>query len=394
MKKNPFYSLQMISGTPRLLPFGQAVASQRPGVRLGGSGELIWSLIDQCADTEELIRLAVSRLDISGPEKTEAEADMRQFILDLEAMGILDEDNSLTHAARRESRFSGLKAGPMSVELRGAADLFHPDFAPFLSPYDDSSPADQTVSVTCTLAPDHAGMSCLLHNSELEVYQGGDRIIMRFPTMSGITACALSRDGGAAVFHVSSSADIEELRRDLFHAIRHAVLYRAQRLGFFALHAVSVLYRDRAWLFSAPAGTGKSTHAELWHSRFGTPVLNGDLAMLSITDRGPLFHPIPWCGTSGISLNETRPLGGITFLRRGEINSAALIASESRQLRLSNRIISPVWTESQLEENLGFAAALSAHTAMWELTCTPEPEAAVCMKAAIDRYLEEEQING
>lgn len=397
MKKSPFYSLQTISGIPRLIPYGQAVAAQRRGVQLGGSGALIWSLTDQCGDEDELIRTACSRLGISEDDRSEAEADIRQFIQDLTSLGILEADNIIQKSIGRESRYATLRVGPMRVELRGDEDLFHPDFSRYLIREDDGTAADQTVTVTCCLPPDHAGMICLLQNSELEVYQGDDHIIIRFPTMPDVSACALSPDGTEAVFFVRDTRDTagkERRREDLFHAIRHAVLYRAQRQGLFVIHSVSVLYRDMVWLFSAPAGTGKSTHAELWRSEFGTPVLNGDLAMLSLSERGPVFHPIPWCGTSGIAMKETHPLGGIAFLRRGQLNSAALLAADDRQLRLANRLISPAWTEDQLLSNLGFAGSFSTRAAMWELTCTREPAAALCMKAAVDQYLEEEQNNG
>jgi hypothetical protein len=394
MKKNPFYSLQIISGKAYLLPLGQAVASHMPGIQLGGSGEMLWSLMDQCNDREELIRLAVSSMDVRGADTAEVEADLDQFIGELESLGILENENVRRDAAEHESRYAYLKAGPLRVELRGKSEFFHSDFAPFLIMTDDGRAADQTVTVTELDPPDHAGLTCLLQNSELEVYSGDDRILLRFPTMPDISACTLSPDGAEAVFYVRSSNEMEELRFSLFHAIRHAFLYLAQRLGLFVLHAVSVLYRDRIWLFSAPAGTGKSTHAKLWQSLFGAPVINGDLAMLSVSENGPVSHPIPWCGTSGITVDETHPLGGVVFLRRGQDNSAVVLPAEARQLRLANRLISPVWTRAQLTDNLAFADTLSAQTVMWELTCTPEPEAAFCIKAAIDRYLEEDHING
>ncbi len=393
MKKSPFFTLQIISGKAYLLPFGQAVASHMPGIQLGGCGEFLWSLMDQCNDREELIDLAVSSMDVSGAGTAGIEADLRQFIGELERLGILEDENILRDAAEHESRYACLKAGPLRVELRGETEFFHPDFASFLVMPDDGRTADQTVTVTELAPPDHAGLTCLLQNSELEVYSGDSRILLRFPTMPDISACALSPDGTEAVFYVRRIDEMDELRSSLFHAIRHAVLYTAQRRGLFVIHAVSVLYRDRIWLFSAPAGTGKSTHAKLWQSLFGVPVINGDLAMLSVSEHGPVFHPLPWCGTSGIAADETHPLGGVIFLKRGLENSAAVLAAESRQLRLANRLISPVWTQAQLEDNLAFADTLSARTPVWELTCTPEPGAALCIKAVIDRYLEEDHIN-
>lgn len=389
MKKNQYYSLQDISGTIHLLPFGQAVASHRPGAVLGGSAVQIWDMACLCRDTEELVSLALSRLDPDDPGRTGAEADIRQFIRDLKSLGILEEDDPLQTAAEREKPYSVLQAGPMRVELRGDAGFFHPDFSSFLVPVEEGAAYDQIVTVTESLPPDHAGLTCLLHNSELEVYQGSDRIIMCFPSMPGIEACMLSPDGAEAVYYVRACGKSGSLQSDLFHAIRHAVLYRAGSLKLFVLHSASVLYKDRAWLFSAQAGTGKSTHAALWHEAFDAPVLNGDLAMLSLSDRGAVFHPLPWCGTSGTALNGTHPLGGIAFLKRGHENTVRILPPEERPLRIANRLISPVWTESRLIDNLDFAKAMSSAAMIWELSCTPEPEAAFCMKEAVDRCIGE-----
>lgn len=389
MKKNPFYSLQIISGTPQLLPFGQAVAAQMPGIQLDGCAAMLWSLMDQYPDIEELVSQAVSRMDISESERSDAESDIRQYIAGLTSLGILEDEQYLDNIAERVDPYALLQAGPMRVKLSGGPEFFHPDFKAFLLPADAGDETDQDVLVTEFMPPSHAGMDCLLQNSELEVYCGDGRFILRYPTMPDINACMLSGDGSRAVFYVSSAGMRDQLQSELFHAIRHPVLYRAQMNGLYVLHSVSVLYRGLVWLFSAPAGTGKSTHADLWHELFDTPILNGDLAMISISDRGPVFHPAPWCGTSGIAVNETHPLGGVVFLKRGQNNSAAVLPQEARQLRLANRLISPVWTEEQLADNLAFAEAMSAQAGMWELSCTPEQEAAICMKAAIDRYLEE-----
>ena len=43
------------------------------------------------------------------------------------------------------------------------------------------------------------------------------------------------------------------------------------------LHSSCVVYNNRAYLFSAPSGTGKSTHTQLWLKRFpGSYILNDD----------------------------------------------------------------------------------------------------------------------
>lgn len=41
---------------------------------------------------------------------------------------------------------------------------------------------------------------------------------------------------------------------NLFHAIRLFFLFIAQKKGLFAIHSASILYHDKAWLFSGHSG--------------------------------------------------------------------------------------------------------------------------------------------
>ena len=40
----------------------------------------------------------------------------------------------------------------------------------------------------------------------------------------------------------------------------------------FLMHGASISYHNNAYLFTAPSGTGKSTHSRLWKERFGDDV--------------------------------------------------------------------------------------------------------------------------
>lgn len=385
MKKNPFYSLQTLDGVPFLLPFGQAVASQRSGVRLNSAGVLLWDLMDEAADRDGLAALYLARAEIGPAHRAEALSDMDAFLRELESLGIA----SLSPAAEGPV-YGELAIGPLRVRLCGPADCFSHDFDSFLAAGKASEVPDLLVTVTETAPPGYAGAECLLHNGGLAVYRDRDAFALLFPGMPGVRIAVVSSDGSKACFHIrriDDEAGMQRLREDLFHAIRHAFLFMAQGKGFFALHSASVLYRDRVWAFSAPSGTGKSTQAALWHDALGVPVLNGDLSLLSIQENRVIFHPMPWCGTSGVCENVTAPLGGVVLLRQGPENALSEPRAHGKRLLLSNRLISPVWTEEQLRMNLGFAGEASRHIAVWRYACTKEPEAVEVLRTAIDRRL-------
>lgn len=192
---------------------------------------------------------------------------------------------------------------------------------------------------------------------------------------------------------------------ELFHAIRHFFLFFAQRQGFFAIHSASILYRDQVWIFSGHSGMGKSTHTNLWKEQFGTEIINGDLNLIgwnigkqdssgqNVNKLGSKGHPIvygmPWCGTSGIASTKSYPLGGIVLLGRSDNDHFELLTNDQKIVRVMQRMISPVWKEEMLNQNLTCAEKLAKQIPIFYFLCTKEPSAAGRMKDAIDQIQSE-----
>lgn len=85
------------------------------------------------------------------------------------------------------------------------------------------------------------------------------------------------------------------------------------------IHGAAVLYKGKAYLFTAPSGTGKSTHVRLWKQLFGDQVriINGDKPFIRRVNGRILVYGSPWRGKEGWGENCSAPLGGIFLLRRG-----------------------------------------------------------------------------
>ena len=73
-------------------------------------------------------------------------------------------------------------------------------------------------------------------------------------------------------------------------------------------------------MFSAPSGTGKSTHAGLWIQYLGdagAKVLNGDKPFLHVPQEGDVVaYGCPWTGKEGWGYNGSAPLAGICILHQ------------------------------------------------------------------------------
>ena len=89
------------------------------------------------------------------------------------------------------------------------------------------------------------------------------------------------------------------------------------------MHGASISYHDEAFLFTAPSGTGKSTHIRQWKKYLGDDVkiVNGDKPFISLENNNPTIYGTPWAGKERWQRNCSEPLKGICFLQRGTTNS-------------------------------------------------------------------------
>lgn len=88
------------------------------------------------------------------------------------------------------------------------------------------------------------------------------------------------------------------------------------------IHGASISYQNKAYLFCAPSGTGKSTHIRLWREYLGADVgiVNGDKPFISLENDKPIIYGTPWAGKENWQRNCSAQLDGICFIQRGTIN--------------------------------------------------------------------------
>lgn len=88
-------------------------------------------------------------------------------------------------------------------------------------------------------------------------------------------------------------------------------------------HGVAFLWKGKAWILTAPSGTGKTTQYILWKLQYNNEVtlINGDKLLLSFEPDGTVtVSDSPWKGKENMSNDITAPLGGIIFLEQGKEN--------------------------------------------------------------------------
>lgn len=152
------------------------------------------------------------------------------------------------------------------------------------------------------------------------------------------------------------------------------------------LHASAVVMDGYAYLFSAPCGTGKSTHTGMWKRAFGDAVvmLNDDKPALRLENDRWYAYGTPWSGKTAQNVNMRVPLGGICVLTRGEHNEIEPLSGTAAVFSLLDQTVRPRTAEAR-GKLLELLDVLIAGVPVWKLRCTPTEEAAVVSHEAMSR---------
>lgn len=142
-------------------------------------------------------------------------------------------------------------------------------------------------------------------------------------------------------------------------------------------HGSVLEYKGEAYLFTAPSGTGKSTHTRLWREYFGDEVvmINDDKPLLRFEQDGIYTYGTPWDGKHHISNNRNSRLKAICFLYQNTENEIYKISSDAALPMLMNQIYRPRNAEGMLK-TMDYVNELLERVPMYQMGCNMEIEAA------------------
>lgn len=152
----------------------------------------------------------------------------------------------------------------------------------------------------------------------------------------------------------------------------------------FLLHASFIRWKDRAILFTAPSGTGKSTQAELWQKLRNAEIINGDRVAVTQDASGITAWGIPYCGTSGICQNTQLPLAAIVYLSQAPATSICRLSGVRAFRHIWEGCSVNLWNENDVDRCVEAVMTVANQVPVYYLACTPD-ETAV---EALERMLE------
>lgn len=144
----------------------------------------------------------------------------------------------------------------------------------------------------------------------------------------------------------------------------------------FMLHSSSVMMDGKAYLFSAPSGTGKSTHTGLWLKVFGdrAKILNDDKPAIRTIDKIAYAYGTPWSGKTDLNINTCVPIQGICFLERATENYIEQIPTADAIWKILDQTIRP-FQVSEMDKLLNNIDKLLKCVKVYKMGCNISDEA-------------------
>ncbi|WP_455544006.1 hypothetical protein [Intestinibacter sp.] len=152
----------------------------------------------------------------------------------------------------------------------------------------------------------------------------------------------------------------------------------------FILHSSYIKYKNKAILFSAPSGTGKSTQANLWEKYMGAEIINGDRTAINVNNGRWCAYGIPFAGSSNIYKNVTTPIKSIVILRQSKENSIRKLNKLEAFKYIYSETTVNTWNKDYVNTIINLIMDMLEYIDVYMLSCRPDKEAVDLLKREIE----------
>ena len=143
------------------------------------------------------------------------------------------------------------------------------------------------------------------------------------------------------------------------------------------LHSSTVVVDGKAYSFSAPCGTGKSTHAGLWldYLKDKAYIINDDKAAYRRIDDKYYVYGTPFSGKHEINVDARAELKAICFIEQAENNSIELLEPDDAVPLIISQTVRPS-SPGRMILMCDFIDEIIKHIPVYKLKCNMGIDAA------------------
>ncbi len=153
--------------------------------------------------------------------------------------------------------------------------------------------------------------------------------------------------------------------------------YALENADGIIFHCSAIMVDNEAYLFTAPSGTGKSTHARLWRELLGDKavMINDDKPIIRKVDGEFYVYGTPWQGKHELGTNQRAKIKAICKIHQAKENQIKPIGSGEMILTILNQTVRPT-DEKKFDKLLVLLDGLLKSVKTYSLGCNISKEAA------------------
>lgn len=159
----------------------------------------------------------------------------------------------------------------------------------------------------------------------------------------------------------------------------------------FVFHSVAFLWRGRAWLITAPSGTGKTTQYRNLKRLYGDEIqmICGDNPVLHFRDDGVIMaYPSPWNGKENYSGTAAAPLAGIVWLSQSEENRIERMSPKDAVIPIFHEINTYSRTPELVHQMFHLEEKMITMVPIWKFENTGNLESSEYLMKCLKEYEE------
>ena len=160
----------------------------------------------------------------------------------------------------------------------------------------------------------------------------------------------------------------------LFRKLCEYCLNNADGLIF---HSSAVMVDGQAYLFTAPSGTGKSTHTRLWRELLGdrAVMINDDKPIIRCIDGEFYVYGTPWTGKHNLGTNARAKVKAICKIYQAKENVIKKASAQEMLFTILNQTLRPN-EEMRMDILLGLVDKMLRKVDLYSLGCNISLDAA------------------
>lgn len=179
-----------------------------------------------------------------------------------------------------------------------------------------------------------------------------------------------SEKEGSKAYYPSDSY-IEQL------AVYRKISEQMPRFDTFLFHGSCISVDGEGYMFTAPSGTGKSTHARLWREYLGdrAVMVNDDKPLIRVSDDTVTAFGTAYNGKHHLGGNISVPLKAIALLERAEQNSIEEVTPKQIYPRILQQMYRP-YDAAALAMSMGLLDKMMCKARLYIIRCNMDIQAA------------------